>query len=154
MRSAAIAIRLPRWEVVLRGVRWRGLAGAVFALLVTAVLIQPPVSNHPAVRAKVDPALSALARALPSRTFPVIVRETRPASTFAEDLVRAAGGRVSRELPLVGGFAARVPGSAVARLSSSPVVWRVWGDAPIRVAGESLHPAPSLRLRAEHQVQR
>src|SRR5438874_13361410 len=87
MRSAAIAIRLPRWEVVLRGVRWRGLAGAVFALLVTAVLIQPPVSNHPAVRAKVDPALSALARALPSRTFPVIVRETRPASTFAEDLV-------------------------------------------------------------------
>ena len=62
----------------------------------------------------------------PSQPFSVIVRETRPATGTAEDLVRTLGGRVLRELGIVGGFAARVPGSAVPSLTSSPTVWRVW----------------------------
>jgi serine protease AprX len=69
----------------------------------------------------------------------VIVREAEPGSMAAEDLVSGAGGRVTRELPLVGGFSARVPGSAMIRLSSSPIVWRVWADSRIRMAGVDMN---------------
>jgi serine protease AprX len=64
----------------------------------------------------------------------VIVREATPASDHAERLVRAAGGRVTAELPIIGGFSARVPGSALGRIASSPAVSAVWSDRKVRVS--------------------
>jgi serine protease AprX len=64
----------------------------------------------------------------------VIVREARPGSDQAERLVRAAGGRVTAELPIIGGFSARVPGSALGRISASPAVSAVWSDRKVRVS--------------------
>jgi serine protease AprX len=137
MRSEATAIRLTGWNVV-RGIRWRPLFGAGVTVLVTAVLLQPPVQTAAAVPTKADPVLYAQAQAHPSKSFSVIVREGRPGTGTAEDLVRTLGGRVLRELGIVGGFAARVPGSAVSTLTSSPAVWRVWGDASIRMAAVNM----------------
>src|SRR5437764_4901903 len=138
MRSEATAIRLTGW-IVVRGIRWRPLLGAGVTVLMTAVLVQPPLQTAAAVPTKADPVLYAQSQAHPSQPFSVIVRETRPATGTAEDLVRTLGGRVLRELGIVGGFAARVPGSAVPSLTSSPTVWRVWGDAAIHMAGVDMN---------------
>ena len=52
--------------------------------------------------------------------------------------MKSLGGRVTHELGIVGGFSALVPGSAVPELSASPLVWRVWGDAPVHMQGVSM----------------
>ena len=70
--------------------------------------------------------------------FHVIVRESRPASSAAERLVDRLGGRVTHELPLVDGFSASVPGSAVDALARSDAVLRLWGDARVRSEGVSM----------------
>lgn len=46
----------------------------------------------------------------------VLVREVSPVSTLAEQVVGAVGGTVTQELPIVGGFAAKVPAKAVSAL--------------------------------------
>jgi serine protease AprX len=48
----------------------------------------------------------------------VLVREVNPVSTAAERAVAALGGTVTTELPIVGGFAAKLPGKALGVLSS------------------------------------
>jgi serine protease AprX len=133
-----VAVQLPSWNV-LRGVKWlrRALPAAV-TLLVAALFIQPPVQGAPAVPAKADPALYSQAAAHPSQSFHVIVRETAPASQAAENLVNSLGGHVTRELRLIGGFSAVIPGSAVPRLTSSAGVWRLWGDAPIHMTSTNM----------------
>jgi serine protease AprX len=50
------------------------------------------------------------------RSVEVLVREAVPASSVAERAVAALGGRVTAELPIVDGFAARVPEHAVPAL--------------------------------------
>ncbi|MCU1590546.1 MAG: Serine protease AprX, partial [Frankiales bacterium] len=72
---------------------------AVAALLSTSV---PGVGRAPSS----GPAIS------------VLVREVVPASNAAERLVAAVGGKVTSELPIVGGFAARVPANTVGALQS------------------------------------
>ena len=64
----------------------------------------------------------------------VIVREAAPSTSTAEGLVAALGGHVMRELPLVGGFAADVPGDGLARLTQDPSVAGLWADAHLRMA--------------------
>jgi len=49
---------------------------------------------------------------------PVLVREVNPVSTAAERAVYAVGGTVTSELPIVGGFAAKVPARGLAALRS------------------------------------
>jgi serine protease AprX len=63
----------------------------------------------------------------------VIVRETSPASAEAEELIGRLGGSVSHELPIVGGFSARLPATALPDLLHSPAISRVWGDERIRM---------------------
>jgi serine protease AprX len=48
----------------------------------------------------------------------VLVREVTPVSTAAEHAVAALGGTVTAELPIVGGFAAKLPSRALGALSS------------------------------------
>jgi serine protease AprX len=59
----------------------------------------------------------------------IVLRERSPSTRLAEQLVRGAGGSVTRKLPIVDGFAARVPASALSRLERSPLVAAVWPDA-------------------------
>jgi serine protease AprX len=73
--------------------------------------------------------------AAPGGMLSLIVRERDPASTQAEHLVAQAGGIVTRALPIIGGFAARVPAEHLSPLLGSPAVQRVWPDGPMRVRG-------------------
>jgi len=99
----------------------------------------PAPPSLSSLTAKTDPVLVQAARANPDRTLPVIVRATSPSTTAAEQLVRADGGRVVRELPIVGGFSAVVPARALAPIAASPSVTRVWADGRIRMSGVNMN---------------
>ncbi len=62
----------------------------------------------------------------------LVVRERTPSSQAAEQLVRRLGGRVRRQLPLLGGFAATVPAARVAALQHSPAIRAVYRDARLQ----------------------
>ena len=51
---------------------------------------------------------------------------------------------MTHELPIVGGFSARVPGNAVARLAGSPLVTKVWGDGVIRMATDTSYATTQI----------
>ena len=69
--------------------------------------------------------------AAPHRTAKVVVVERAPASAAAERAVRRLGGTVGRPLPLAGGFAARVPPTALPALRLASSVAGVWSDARV-----------------------
>ena len=71
-------------------------------------------------------------RSSSSRLVQVIVRSSH--GEEAEALVDRLGGRVVRRLPIIGGFAARVPGSRLPVLERSPLVISVSPDARISLA--------------------
>ena len=102
---------------------------AVAALL--AGLIAPPVAAV-ADPSKVDPGLLRIARQHPATRLHVIVRETKPQTDVAERVVRDTGGQVTRELGIVGGFAAILPASALDDVAASDAVLKVWGDARLQ----------------------
>jgi serine protease AprX len=65
----------------------------------------------------------ALSRPAPAgQPVNVLVRAVAPASGVAERVVRAVGGTVTQELPIVGGFSAKVPSKSVRFLRSIPGV--------------------------------
>jgi serine protease AprX len=108
--------------------------GFILLTIVTAGgLLQPP-STASAHHRKADPALSTRAAARPDAEYRVIVRETAPRTSNAEALVRSLGGRVTTELPVISGFSAVVPGSALPGLTASQAVLRVWGDGRVHMA--------------------
>ncbi len=112
----------------------RSLAAAVAITLLAVLGVQPRPDGSSAIAAKVDPGLAADAAAAPASTVNVIVRETQPPSDVAERLVRSLGGTVTHELPILGGFSATVPGSALADLARSSSVRLVWGDGKISMS--------------------
>jgi serine protease AprX len=84
-------------------------------------------------------ALLALALVPPSpvraQTFvPVVVRERIPRNDAAERLIQAVGGRVTKPLPLIGGFAADVPADGLAMLDPDGPIAGVYVDGPIHMA--------------------
>ncbi|MEP6476473.1 MAG: S8 family peptidase [Actinomycetota bacterium] len=81
---------------------------------------------------KVDPALVTAAARAPRSTLPLIIRETMPDSDAAEQRVIDLGGTVERELPIMGGFSASLPASALSELARSDAIGIVWGDAQIQ----------------------
>jgi serine protease AprX len=116
------------WEWTSRG------ATLTLALFVGLAVVQPAAgASTPPALFKADPALVRAARTAPS--IAVIVRETAPATAAAEHLVQGLGGRVTKELPIIHAFAARIPGRALASLTASAAVDRVWGDAHVRMTG-------------------
>ena len=76
-------------------------------------------------------AAPAQAAAPPHRTANVVVVERAAASPAAERAVRRLGGTVGRSLPLAGGFAARVPATALPALRRVSSVAGVWSDARV-----------------------
>jgi serine protease AprX len=112
----------------------RSLAAAVALTLLAVVGVQPRPDGSSAIAAKVDAGLAARAAVAPASTVNVIVRESLPSSDIAERLVRSLGGTITHELPILGGFSATVPGSAVVNLAQSDSVGLVWGDGKIRMS--------------------
>src|SRR6266511_2497373 len=128
---AAGGVRLTvRFATVVRGV------AVAMALAVSASFAAQPISwGDRAAAAKTDPGQLRAAQQSPASSLQVIVREAAPASSTAEDLVRSLGGTVTRELGIVGSFAARVPARSLDRLAGSSAVWKVWGDARLTTQG-------------------
>jgi serine protease AprX len=130
----ALALRtgqmpMPTWAT------FRKALAAAFAVLSLTLSIQV-VSQRQAAHT-MDPSLLGAA-AVNGGTVDVIVRETNPSSTDAERLIGGMGGAVTRELPMVGGFSARVPAHELPRLLEAPAVSRVWRDGHIRMNGLDL----------------
>jgi hypothetical protein len=74
--------------------------------------------------------------ATPPAPVEVIVQKMRTAGRGPELAVQRLGGRVTRALPLVAGFAATLPGGrAVAELAAEPGVRAVTPDREVRVQG-------------------
>ena len=109
----------------------RRIALLVLVPIVAGLLVGARPASDPSLH-KVDPALVTAATLAPGSTLPLIVRETVPASDAAERRVRDLGGTVERELPIVGGFSATLPASALSELARSDAVGIVWGDDEIR----------------------
>jgi len=130
----AASIARPR---VLSHRAMRLLAAGVALTLAAILAVQPQPDASSAIAAKADPALAADAAAAPASTLHVIVRESVPATDDAEQLVKDLGGNVTHELPIIGGFSAQLPGSALADLARSEWVSLVWGDGQIRMSGST-----------------
>ena len=123
-----------------RSAGWRtgpALVTAILALTVVGTVLAPIKVILPNDRASA--ALLSEARSKPHTDLTVIVRERRPHTSDAEDLVRALGGHVVVELPIVKGFTASVPASGVDDLLSAPAVLKAWPDGDIHMDG-----APNL----------
>jgi serine protease AprX len=81
----------------------------------------------------------------------VVVLEERGAGQAPEAAVRALGGHVAQQLPLVQGFSARVPGRAIAALRHAHGVRVVTRDRRLTVrstATSGVDPAASLDVAA------
>ncbi len=110
------------------------VALAVTVAFATLASLTQRQASSVAHAADVDAALLHAASAAAGRSLPVIVRERVPSTSQAEDAVRAAGGAVTRELPIVRGFAARLPGSALRSLAGEGSITDIWGDAHITMS--------------------
>lgn len=96
--------------------------------------------------ATIVPSAHAATPATPAQRS-VVVLERPGAGAGPEHAVRALGGRVDRQLPLVHGFAAHVPRGRLARLARAGGVRSVTPDRPMSVRGTDpgvLDPATSL----------
>jgi serine protease AprX len=109
------------------------LAVAVLGVVAVPGAWQPAGPLWP----KADPALLKTAEQAGPAPISVIVRESRPRSDRTEALVRRLGGRISHELPIVGGFSARLPANRLGRLARSALVQRVWGDGRVRMSTDT-----------------
>jgi serine protease AprX len=109
------------------------LSLAVFMLGV-AVLAARPSATPTRLQQIADPSLVSLAAKDPGAEVSVIVREANPSSETAERLVRANGGRVTHELPIVGGFSAVMPAKALNPLARSRSVSHLWADGRVTMS--------------------
>ena len=109
-----------RWSFDLRGL---GSLRVVLAVLVAVSAFGPVAGAFSGPTS--GPATSVIVRAEPT------------ASASAERAVTALGGRIVRRLPIIDGFSARVPASAVARLRSFPAIATVTVDDTLAPLGES-----------------
>ncbi len=67
-------------------------------------------------------ATSGSAPAAASGTIDIIVRETNPATTEAENLVERLGGSIGEQLAIIGGFTATVPADMLELLAADPAI--------------------------------
>ena len=115
---------------------WARVASLGLVVLFVASLLRFPAAAL--IQSKLDPALWRVASNHPSQRVPVIVHETDPGSEAAESLIRGLGGTVTRELPIIGSFSAKVPARALPVISASPTVRTVSSDGRVRATGIDL----------------
>jgi serine protease AprX len=101
--------------------RGRALAVAVAGLLVLTFGAGAPRDHH--------------AQSGPVEPFHVIVQKYSAADTTPERLVQRLGGRVTRALPIVAGFAATVPATVVGDVARLPGVRAVSPDSQAKLQG-------------------
>src|SRR4051812_49646380 len=106
----------------LRSTPWRVLLGAVAAALVAATVGATPA------RSPFEPAAAKV----------VVLVTGGGGSAGVKAAAEALGGRVTRDLPLVGGFAATVPAGASVPLRAVPGVRSVTPDGTVTVATHHL----------------
>jgi serine protease AprX len=127
---------------------------AALAVLAAALswMIAPPVAGSPTGIARtfavVDPALDAV-----HGTVGVIVQGTHS----VESSVRQMGGRITHNLPLIGGFSARVPARDIPRISQLPGAQTISLDRPTHVqsamvpsTSHSTSEIPSVYKKVTH----
>ena len=73
------------------------------------------------------------------RLVRVIVRQMARAANGPAHAVERLGGEVGQPLAIIGGFAAKVPASALPALERAPGVVSVIPDAPLHMAGDDWH---------------
>jgi len=78
--------------------------------------------------------------------------DQRDAGERPERLVESVGGTVGRQLPVIDGFLARVPHSAVATVNASRDVLAVTPDAPVKLTGSFDGFAPKDDLGSMYWV--
>ncbi|MEP7081974.1 MAG: S8 family serine peptidase [Chloroflexota bacterium] len=74
----------------------------------------------------------------------VIVREAPGSGSLPEQLVESSGGTVTRELPIIGGFAAELPRGALARVAADPAVVSITPNAPLQMQGSNYSPGSDV----------
>ena len=119
----------------MQAVRRRVLAFASGLVVVASVLTGMVTGSAGAVSgpaAHVDPGLSQLTGAVK-----VIVQTTGAAASDVEQHVVQLGGQVTKQLPIVNGFAATMPGGAVAELAHLPGIRAISQDLPVHVQGSA-----------------
>lgn len=108
------------------------LTARAAGVLAGAVLLGPALSA---------PASAATQRA-PRRLTPVVVVAQPDAARAAEHATRALGGRVERDLQLIHGFTARVPGLALVALRHERSVRSVVRDRAYKLSSTTSAAAP------------
>ena len=85
------------------------------------------------------------ARPTPAAALGQVIVQALPGDlTQAEQAVRSAGGTITRELSVVNGFAAVVPGGAHATLGSADGVKAITPDRPLHVLSSGYTPATDV----------
>ncbi|MCW3003258.1 MAG: peptidase and in kexin sedolisin [Conexibacter sp.] len=122
------------------GWRWRRRLTIVSAALAAGCAL-----------AAVPAAGAAPSAASPAPRATVVVLEHPHGGEAAERAVRALGGRVERELPLIRGFSARIPARAIPVLKRTPAVRSVTRDRRLTVRSVdpgTIDPATPLAVAA------
>jgi serine protease AprX len=127
----------------------RALA-AVTAVMLTAITLLAPVHSASSTAGATTPAGAAAARAgaavddvlraVHAGVVRIIVQKDETpgavkAGTAAERAVAAMGGRITRDLPIVNGFAATVPARGIDTLATTPGVRAISLDRRMTVQG-------------------
>src|SRR5439155_6989502 len=117
----------------------RGFVAGPLQTVIVVVIALAAVAASPLAVRRADPRVKAAfgllrqADAAPRQVLDLIIRESSPASADAERLVGRLGGVLTRELPMVGGFSARLPAGRLMSLIGSPAVEHVWSDASVHM---------------------
>jgi len=110
-----------------------GLGGRSIRLVAMAALAAVVIAVLPPAAGTAGPATDA-------RLVSVIVQAEPGASVPAARQVERFGGRVGRQLAIIGGFKAAVPASAVGRLTESPGIVSVTEDEQVAMQAAAYTP--------------
>lgn len=108
---------------------FRRTAALSAAFMLSGLAMVPATGQR--LAADVDAALTAVGSAV----VKIIVQERAGAGAEAETAVQRSGGSVTRPLPIVDGFAATVPGAAIADLARLHTVRAITLDRRVRLLG-------------------
>lgn len=115
-------------NITASGRRRKRLAGIVSALLLLGVVGGAPLSASAGEQPSGGTAPT-------TPTLSVVVRERAPATDAAERAVRSLGGTVTRDLPIIDGFAAVLPADRLEALAATAAVRAVEPAAPVHFDG-------------------
>src|SRR5690348_15876201 len=124
----------------MQAIRARGLA-LLSVLLVIASVLTGTVAGVSAASsassgASVDPGLRGLSGAVK-----VVVQTTGGAVASVEQRVADLGGTVTKQLSIIDGFAATVPGGKIAELAATQGIRAISRDRPVHVQGSINDPS-------------